>query len=476
MPLRIHNTLTRRVEEFVPRHPPEVTVYACGPTVYNFSTIGNLSAYLFYDVVRRWLIHKGYQVRFVSNLTDVDDKTIRDSRKAEESLATFTERYTREYFADLELIGIQKADAYPKATDYIDGMRDMIQALLDRGHAYIAEDGIYFRVASFPTYGELANLTKENVKAGASGRVKADEYEKESVGDFALWKIYDEADGDVFWEPSFTVDKKARVMKGRPGWHIECSVMASALLGDQIDLHMGGEDLKFPHHQNEIAQSEAATGKRPFSRYWMHRRHLLVDGMKMSKSKKNFFTLRDVIAHEGAGAARSFRYLVVTAHYATPIDFSWDSLRAAGATLRNLSDARSRFAKIAAGAAASTISRAHDAMKAFEDAMDDDLDASGAMAAVQSLVGEWNRREKEGSLTPADAAGGVALLDLADATLGLGLVERRELSAAQRALVDARAAARASKNFPEADRLRQELEKLGVLVKDGKGGQDVTFK
>jgi len=476
MPLRIHNTLTRRVEEFVPRRPPEVTVYACGPTVYDFAHIGNLSSYLFYDVVRRWLTHKGYKVRFVSNLTDVDDKTIRDSQKAKESLAAYTGRYTAEYFADLARIGNLPADAYPKATEHVDGMRAMIQRLLDAKHAYAAEDGIYFRVASFPTYGELANLSKDNVKAGASGRVKADEYEKESVGDFALWKAWDPSDGDVFWEPEFAIEGKKRVMKGRPGWHIECSVMASALLGDQIDLHMGGEDLKFPHHQNEIAQSEAATGHRPFSRYWMHRRHLLVDGMKMSKSKKNFFTLRDLLAREGESAARSFRYLVVTAHYATPIDFTFESLHAAAATLRNLSDARARFAGVAGGASPAMSGRAGEAVSAFETAMDDDLDAPGAMAAVQSLVGEWNRRAQDGSLSAADAAAGVAVLDLADSIFGLALVEKRGLSAAQQALVDARASARASKDFAEADRLRVELEKLGVLVKDGKGGQVVTLK
>src|SRR5262245_50268539 len=243
MALRFHDSRTRRVETFEPANPPEVTVYACGPTVYDHVHIGNLSAYLFYDVTRRWLARRGYRVRFVSNVTDVDDKTIRDSRKAGVPLLEFTEGFTKSYLEDLVAVGCLPADANPKATEHVDGMRAMIQALLDKGHAYVAEDGsVYFRVASFPTYGELATLAKDALKAGASGRVRADEYEKEEVADFALWKAYDEADGDVAWEPTFVVDGRPRVLRGRPGWHIECSVMASALLGDRIDLHMGGED------------------------------------------------------------------------------------------------------------------------------------------------------------------------------------------------------------------------------------------
>jgi cysteinyl-tRNA synthetase len=271
-------------------------------------------------------------------------------------------------------------------------------------------------------------------------------------------------------------------VKGRPGWHIECSVMASALLGDRIDLHLGGEDLKFPHHQNEIAQSEAATGKRPFVRVWMHRRHLLVDGTKMSKSKGNFFTLKDVVARGGPSAPRAFRHLVVTAHYATPIDFTWSGLEAAAATLRNLSDARARLAKAAAGAppiasAGEGVGGPADAARAaFEAAMDDDLDASRAMAAVHGLVHEFNRRLADGSLSPADAAAGVALLDEADANLGLSLgASARSVTSEEQSLLDARLAARRAKDFAEADRLRAALAAKGVLVKDSKDGQDVTF-
>jgi cysteinyl-tRNA synthetase len=476
MALRFHDSRTRRVETFEPANPPDVTVYACGPTVYDHVHIGNLSAYLFYDVVRRWLARRGYRVRFVSNVTDVDDKTIRDSRKAGVPLPEFTERYTRAYLEDLEAVGCLPADANPKATEHVDGMRAMIQALLDKGHAYVAEDGsVYFRVASFPTYGELANLSKDALRAGASGRVRADEYEKEEVADFALWKAWAPEDGDVAWEPTFVVDGVPRRLKGRPGWHIECSVMASALLGDRIDLHMGGEDLKFPHHQNEIAQSEAATGKRPFVRTWLHRRHLLVDGAKMSKRLKNFFTRKDLVARAGPSAPRAFRYLVVSAHYRTPIDFTWESLEAAATTLRNLGEARARFAKAAGSASPAASGPATDALTAFGEAMDDDLDASRAMAAVHGLVSEWNRREKAGTLSPSDAAAGVRLLDEADAALGLFLVATRALTAEEQRLLDARAAARKARDFAASDRLRDELSKHGVLVKDGKDGQTVTF-
>ncbi|MCC7138681.1 MAG: cysteine--tRNA ligase [Planctomycetes bacterium] len=476
MPLRFHNTLTRRVEEFRPANPPRVTVYACGPTVYGPAHIGNWSSFLFFDVVVRWLRLRGYQVRFVTNVTDVEDKTIRDSRAAGETLSAFTRRWEADYLEGRRLFGCVVADAFPRATEHVDGMRDMIQALLDRGHAYVAEDGIYFRVASFPTYGELANLSAESLRAGASGRVRADEYEKEHVSDFVLWKAWDPAaDGDVAWTPTFTVDGQPRTMKGRPGWHIECSVMIRALLGDQIDLHLGGEDLKFPHHQNELAQSEAATGKQPFVRHWMHRRHLLVDGAKMSKSKKNFYTVQDLVARAGPSGPRAFRYLVATAHYGTPIDFTWAGLEAAAATLRNLADARVRLAKAAGAAAPAKAGAVAQARAAFEARMDDDLDTPGAMAAVQEWLHEANKALAAGTLPAADAAAGVALLDEADEALGLALRPTRTLSADEQALVDARMAARRAKQWGEADRLRAELASRGVLVKDSKDGQEISF-
>jgi cysteinyl-tRNA synthetase len=476
MPLRLQNTLTRATEELRPAKPPEVTLYACGPTVYGQVHIGNWSAFLFYDVVVRWLRAKGYRVRFVSNLTDVDDRTIQRARQAGVGLREFTKQHAAAYLAARERLGLLPADHFPRATDYVDEMATMIQALLDKGHAYLADDGsIYYRVSSFPTYGALANLTRDSLKAGGSGRVRADDYEKEEVGDFALWKGWTPEDGEVAWEPTFRIDGVERVVKGRPGWHIECSAMSKALLGEQIDLHLGGEDLKFPHHQNEIAQSEGATGKQPFVRLWMHRRHLLVDGAKMSRRTGSFHTLEDVVAREGEGAARAFRYLVVSAHYGTPIDFTWAGLRAAAATLRNLTDARARFAKAAGGGVPASGGAAEKAKAAFTDAMDDDLNASAAMAAVHELVSATDKRLAAGTLDAGEAAATVALLDFADEALGLGLRPTRALTDEEKRLLDARAKARAAKDFAAADRLRDDLAKRGILVKDVKGGQEHSF-
>jgi cysteinyl-tRNA synthetase len=366
-------------------------------------------------------------------------------------------------------------DHFPWATAHLDGMVAMVQTLLDKGHAYFAEDGsIYYRISTFPTYGELANLKREELRAGASGRVKSDEYEKEDVGDFALWKGWVPEDGDVFWEPTFTIDGEARVVKGRPGWHIECSVMSSEILGPRIDIHIGGEDLLFPHHQNEIAQSEAATGERPFVRTWMHRRYLLVDGGKMSKSKGNFHTLEDLRERYGPSVVGAFRYLIASGHYRKSLDFTFTGLEAADRTLRNLREARARLAKAAGDAAPSAFAAEHE--RHFRDAMDDDLNSPEALAAVHAAVGEANRRVQDGALAPADAAAVLGVLDLADRALGLFLrTEERGLTPEQQALLDARAEARAAKDWAEADRLRDALAAEGIVVKDSKDGQEVSF-
>jgi len=479
MSMQVHDSLTRRLLPFEPADPKHVTVYACGPTVYNHAHIGNWSSNITWDILVRWLRASGYGVHFVMNITDVEDKIIRDAEAAGEDRATFAERWTKAFFEDLETFGCLRADDYPYATQHVDGMVAMIQKLLDGGYAYLAEEddgstSIYFRIRSFEHYGELANLSRADIRAGASGRVKADEYEKENVGDFALWKGWVPADGEVFWEPTFTVDGEPRVVKGRPGWHIECSVMSTAILGDQIDLHLGGEDNRFPHHQNEIAQSEAATGKRPFVRYWMHRRHLMVEGGKMSKSLKNFYTAQDIVDRGGPMAARAFRYLVASAHYRKPIDFSWSGIDAAARTLRNLDEAWKRLTKHAGEAVPSEFGQ--EAEAAFRAAMDNDLETSGAMAAIHGLVGEANRRIEAGTLTPEDAAGALRVVGLANDVLGLGLgAEARALTPEQQALVDQRQAARDAKEWAESDRLRDVLLEQGVQVKDTKDGQEITL-
>jgi cysteinyl-tRNA synthetase len=481
MALSVFNTLTRTLEPFTPAQPDIVRVYACGPTVYNHVHVGNWFAFTFDDVLVRWLRDSGYNVTYVMNITDVDDKTIRDSQAAGESRAAFTERWTKVFFEGLEMLGFEPADHYPRATHHVEGregalgMVEMIQVLLDKGHAYLAgDDSIYYRVSSFPTYGQLAGLDMETLQAGASGRVSVDEYEKDHVGDFALWKGYEPEDGDNFWTPSFTVDGAAREVKGRPGWHIECSVMSSALLGEQIDIHVGGEDLIFPHHQNEIAQSEACTGISPFVRYWMHNRHLLIDGSKMSKSKGTFYTLQDILDREGPDGARAFRYMCVAAHYRSQMDFSWKGLASARRTLANLDDAHARFAAAAGRATASRFADA--AEKQFEAAMDNDLQTSEALGAVHGLVGAANRALEGGAITPEDAAAAVRLLERADRVLGLKLGATRAvtLTAEQQGLLDQRAQARADKDWGASDRLRDELQAHGLIVKDGPEGQTVS--
>lgn len=481
MPLSVYNTLTRRLEDFVPQDPPRVTIYACGPTVYNHVHIGNWFAFTFNDVVVRWMREAGYDVTFVMNITDVDDKIIRDSQAAGEARAAFTERWTQVFFDGLKTLGALPADHYPRATDHVVGdgpmgMVEMVQALLDRGHAYRGEDGsIYYRVASFPAYGELAGLDMESLQAGASGRVTADEYDKDSVADFALWKAYVPEDGDIFWDADYTIDGETVPLKGRPGWHIECSVMSSALLGQEIDLHMGGEDLIFPHHQNEVAQSEAATGHAPFVRYWMHNRHLLVDGQKMSKSKGNFYTLKDVVERAGPEGARAFRYLAVQSHYRSQMDFSWRGIESAKKTLANLDGAYARLTEAAGDAEASEF--ADEAKGRFADAMNDDFNTSAALGALQTLVSEAGAALAAGNLDAADAAATIAFLDMADRSLGLHFGQSQEVALTddQQALVDARAQARADKNWAESDRLRDELAAQGIAVKDGPDGQSVSW-
>jgi len=477
MALHLHNSLTRRLEPFVPAHPPQVTVYACGPTVYSHVHIGNWSSSVFFDVLVRWLRASGYQVTFTKNITDVDDKIIQAIAKTGEDRAAFTQRWEKVFFDGMKALGCVPADHHPRAADHVPGMVAIIQALLDKGLAYRAPDGsIYFRISAFPTYGELANLAASQIQAGASGRVQSEDFEKADVSDFALWKAFVPEDGKVFWEPTFRIDGAAVVVKGRPGWHIECSAMIRALMGDQIDLHLGGEDLVFPHHQNEIAQSEGATGKRPFVRMWLHRRFLLVDGAKMSKSKNNFYTLDDLVRKAGPLAPRGFRYLAATAHYRKPIDFTLSGLDAALKTLRNVDDGRARLTEIARGAGgASNFAQLFE--QAFRAAMDNDLETSGAMAAIHDLLSAANRAAAAGTLTPADAASALATLRLADDVLGLGLgaSRGREPSAEQQRLLAARAAARASKDFAASDRLRDELKRAGLEVKDVKGQQEWSF-
>src|SRR5438105_4188263 len=384
MAVRFFNTYSRALEEFAPRDPPNVSMYTCGPTVYSHAHIGNFRAYIFEDLLQRHLEARGFKVHRVMNITDVDDKTIRGAREAKVSLNDFTEPFKRGFFEDLETLRIKRADEYPGATEppYLARMIEMISELIKRDLAYQAEDkSVYFRINKFPGYGKLAHLNLEELRP--TGRDRSDEYEKENIGDFALWKAWDEADGDVGWDSPWG--------RGRPGWHIECSAMATALLGDQLDIHCGGVDNIFPHHEAEIAQSEGVTGKK-FVRYWLHCAHLLVDGQKMSKSLGNFYTLSDVLQKGYAG--REIRYALMRVHYRVPLNFTWDGMKEARESLGRIDDWLIRLREVAGEENAqpasardglrrgerptSNIQRPMKEPAGFESALDDDLNISAA--------------------------------------------------------------------------------------------------
>ena len=445
----------------MPIEPGRVRLYTCGPTVYNFAHIGNFRAYIFEDLLQRHLEFRGFKVHRVMNLTDVDDKTIRGCRAAGIPLAGFTKPFKDSFFEDLKTLRIKPADQYPEATaaDHIARMISMISTLEEKGHAYRADDGsVYFRIRSFPAYGRLAHIVLDELQAGA--RVRSDEYEKENVGDFALWKAWDEADGDVGWESPWG--------RGRPGWHIECSAMAIGILGPQLDIHCGGEDNIFPHHEAEIAQSECVTGLR-FSKYWMHCRHLQVEGAKMAKSAGNFFTLRDLMDKGWSG--REVRLALLSVKYREPLNFTMDGLAAARSALARLDEWSARLAETAGTAPAEPVSFPE--MDAFGAALDDDLNISAALAAVFELIRETNRLLDGGSLTAGQAKSLAVWLGGVYSVLALE-PEAEPLPFEVENLLSLRAQARASKDWKASDSIRDQIASLGWTVKDTKDGQKVT--
>lgn len=462
MALQFFNTLTREIEPLRPITPGRLSIYTCGPTVYNHAHIGNFRAYVFEDLLQRHLEYRGFAVRRVMNLTDVDDKTIRGCRSAGGALAEFTAPFKRAFFEDLDALRIKRADDFPEATaaNHIARMIEMIRALEEKGHAYRAEDGsVYFRIHSFPAYGQLAHLNLEDLRPGT--RVQADEYEKENIGDFALWKAWDAEDGDVWWDSPWG--------RGRPGWHIECSAMATGLLGPQIDIHCGGEDNIFPHHEAEIAQTECFTGL-PFVRHWLHCRHLMVEGRKMSKSEGNFFTLRDLQAKGWTG--REVRYALISVRYREPLNFTFDGLAGARTALTRL-DEWTRRLDDAIGASAPEAEAVELGLEKFGEALDDDLNISSALAVVFDTIRESNKLMDVGTLSVGQA------VTLRNWLRGVQSVLALEPEAAAvppeiAALVEARAAARAAKNWAESDRLRDEITAAGWTLKDTKEGQKIS--
>ena len=459
--MKLFNTLSRELEEFVPLRPGEVGLYTCGPTVYDYAHIGNFRAYVFEDILRRAFVREGYRVTQVMNLTDVDDKTIRGARRAGISLDAYTEPFKRSFFEDLETLRIERAEHYPAATGHIPEMIDLIGRLIDRGYAYRSEDGsVYFSIARFPGYGRLARLDTAGMKPGA--RVAHDEYEKENVADFALWKAWDEEDGDVVWDSPWG--------RGRPGWHIECSAMSMKYLGESFDVHTGGIDNAFPHHEDEIAQSEAATGK-PFVRYWLHCAHLVVEGRKMSKSLGNFYTLRDILARGYTG--REVRYVLLAGHYRQSLNFCFDALDAARAALARIDECRAKLERLAAGAGpgrAAAPEWAARAEAAFGASLADDLNVAEALRAVFELLHEGNRAMDAGDLTAEGAAGALAVLTGMDRVLAVMERPADEADAEVVALLEARQVARGRKDWAEADRIRREMESRGWMVQDTPAG------
>jgi cysteinyl-tRNA synthetase len=467
MALRFFNTYSRQLEDFDPRDSAgrKIDIYTCGPTVYSRAHIGNFRAYIFEDLLQRHLELRGYEVHRVMNITDVDDKTIRGAREAKIPLLKFTEPFKQAFFEDIETLRIKRANDFPAATDqqYIDKMIAMIAILISRGLAYQAEDkSVYFRINKFPDYGKLAHFDLTQLQS--TGRVKHDEYDKEHVGDFALWKAWDEEDGEIGWESPWG--------RGRPGWHIECSAMATALLGDQIDIHCGGVDNIFPHHEAEIAQSEGCTGKK-FVRYWLHCAHLLVDGQKMSKSLGNFYTIPDVLGKGYSG--REIRYALMRVHYRAPLNFTWEGMEETRESLKRIDDWLERLREYSASfqLANSIEWQVGSLPHTFEEALDDDLNISAALGFLFESIRETNRAFDRNELSAASAKAWLNWWERVNSVLVLE-EERAALPSEVAKLADERARARLAKDWQKSDELRDELSARGWEARDTEDGQKLT--
>jgi cysteinyl-tRNA synthetase len=466
MGLKLFNTISRSVQEFAPLAPPKVGMYCCGPTVYDFAHIGNWRTFVFADLVRRYLEFKSFQVTHVMNITDIEDKIIKRVRETKTTLPEFTGKFEAAFFEDLKTLNCLSPHQTPRATEHIPEIISLIEKLIARGIAYKAADGsVYFSIEKYRgcgcNYGQLLKLNFDEMRAGE--RVKSDEYAKESIADFALWKSRAPDDGEIFWPSPFG--------EGRPGWHIECSAMSMKILGASFDLHLGGEDLIFPHHEDEIAQSEGATQK-PFVKYWMHGAHLLVEGKKMSKSLGNFFTLRDLLAKGFTG--REIRFLLLSAHYRETFNFTLEGLAGAKTALARIDECVNKLREIAVQNSSSS---PQDTFKPelyphgqFSVALDADLCISAAWAVVFDWIREMNKRIAENSLTAQDAATTLTSWDKIDSVLGIGTKSETEIPAEILALAEARVAAKKAKDFKRADQIRDELKSKGWIVEDSPKG------
>lgn len=476
MEISFYNSLTRTREIFKPRVAGKVSLYSCGPTVYDYAHIGNLRSFAFSDLLHRTLELFGYDVTRIMNITDVDDKTIRTAREKGVGLDAVTRPFETAFLEDMKTLGMRPAAGHPRATEHVAEMISMIQDLITKGHAYVTEGSVYFRIESFPQYGRLMNLKMDEQRVKASARMASDEYEKEEVSDFVLWKAFVQEDGSVVWDSPWG--------KGRPGWHIECSAMSRKYLGDSFDLHTGGMDNKFPHHENEIAQSECATGH-PFVSVWLHASHLRVDNKKMSKSAGNFYTLRDLLAKGYDPMA--IRHLLVSTHYRNFLNFTLEGITASAKAIsrvnlfaQEISDYLGANPKEGDGQPGPLGERAAAKAHRFRERLSDDLDVSGALGALFEFLHEAREVKKDWNPTGARAAR--ALLRDAQSVFGCFQFEntpktsQSPLPEEVQILVDQRQQARARKDFAESDRLRGEIEMRGYSVKDGPRGQTLERK
>ena len=436
-------------------------MYTCGPTVYDFAHIGNFRAFVFEDLLKRWLLHRGFKVTHVMNLTDIDDKTIIGSQKKGIPLKQFTDFYVKAFFQDIKSLNIENADVYPKATDHIPEMVALIKTLMTKGFAYKGEDNsIYFSVCKFPDYGKLSHIKVDELKVGS--RVSQDEYAKEEAQDFALWKAWIPDDGDVFWE--------IELGKGRPGWHIECSAMSMKYLSHTFDIHCGGVDNMFPHHENEIAQSESATGKR-FVNYWMHNEHLQVEGKKMAKRFGNFYTLRDLLT-KGYDPI-SIRYLLMSTHYRQQFNFTFEGLESAKSAIERLRNFVRRLSGAEGKESKGKVTTLTKKLKAcFEGAMDDDLNIGIALSSLFDFVREINSLLDVNEVSKEESAKIIEVIMQIDDVLGvIGKVEVEEaLPREIELLVQKREVARKTKNWKEADSIRAQLKTMGIVIEDTSQG------
>ena len=453
MALKLFNTLGRKNEEFISIEPNKVQMYTCGPTVYDYGHIGNFRTFVFQDILRRYLKYKGYKVTQIMNLTDVDDKTIKGAQLEGTSLKKYTERYTKAFFEDLNILNIEQVEQYPKATEHIEVMVKMIKKLIEKGYAYQSGGAVYFDISKFRSYGKLSG--KKTKDTNRKSRIKKDEY-KDEANDFALWKPWSEDDGDVFWI--------TELGKGRPGWHTECSAIANIYLGTLFDIHSGGIDLIFPHHENEIAQSEAVNDKK-FANYWLHAEHLILDGEKMSKSIKNTYRVRDIINKGFSG--RTIRYLLSSAHYRTQLNFTDAGLKQAEASLGRIQDFIGRLKSFDEGKDNPEVTKmCQQVEKRFKAEMDNDLNIPGALSVIFDFLREINRLMDMKDVSKSNVNEIYSTMIRLDTVLGLLKTDDENISKKIKDLIDRREEARRSKDWKKSDQIRNELLENGIILED----------